>query len=257
MSHEAIGGVVHEPEGGLLSKMASGSIAALIGRIPLFAELDGRAIQKLSERCVTRTVGSGHVLFTAGDECRGLYIIETGRVRIYRTNPEGREQVLHIEGPGRPVAELPLFDGQPYPASAVTLEETRLIFLPRDDFESLYRTNPDVAQAIIRALGRRLRHLVHVTETLAFRDVAARLALLLVGYAERTGSETPEGIELTLDRTQEELAIEIGAARESVSRAMNQLRRKGLIRRIDRDHLLVPDLSRLRALLPASDGEKA
>ena len=137
------------------------------------------------------------------------------------------------------------------------LEETRLIFLPRADFESLYRTNPDVAQAIIRALGRRLRHLVHVTETLAFRDVAARLALLLVGYAERTGRETPEGIELTLDRTQEELAIEIGAARESVSRAMNQLRRKGLIRRIDRDHLLVPDLSRLRALLPASDGEKA
>jgi len=199
---------------------------------------------------------AGHVLFVAGDECRGLYIIETGRVRIYRTNPEGREQVLHVEGPGRPVAELPLFDGGPYPASAVALEETRLLFLPRGDFESLYRTNPDIAQAVIRALGRRLRHLVHVTETLAFRDVAARLALLLVGYAERTGRATPEGIEITLDRTQEELAIEIGAARESVSRAMKQLRRKGLVRRIDRDHLLVPDISRLRALLPAGNGEK-
>jgi CRP/FNR family transcriptional regulator len=256
MSQEAVGGVDHEPRGGLLSRMASESAAALIWKIPLFAELDERAIQKLSERCVARTVSAGHVLFTAGDECRGLYIIETGRVRIYRTNPEGREQVLHIEGPGRPVAELPLFDGQPYPASAVTLEETRLVFLPRADFESLYRTNPDVAQAIIRALGRRLRHLVHVTETLAFRDVAARLALLLVGYAERAGRETPDGVELTLDRTQEELAIEIGAARESVSRAMNQLRRKGLIRRIDRDHLLVPDVSRLRALLPAGNGEK-
>lgn len=237
--------------------MASESAAALLRRIPLFTELDERAIQKLSERCVARTVSSGHVLFTAGEECRGLYIIETGRVRIYRTNPEGREQVLHIEGPGRPVAELPLFDGLPYPASAVTLEETRLIFLQRDDFESLYRTNPDAAQAIIRALGRRLRHLVHVTETLAFRDVAARLALLLVGYAERAGRPTAEGIELTLDRTQEELAIEIGAARESVSRAMNQLRRKGLVRRIDRDHLLVPDLSRLRALLPAGDDQKS
>lgn len=201
-------------------------------------------------------MGAGHVLFITGDECRGLYIIETGRVRIYRTNSDGREQVLHVEGPGRPVAELPLFDGGPYPASAVALEETRLIFLPRGDFESLYRSNPDIAHAIIRALGRRLRHLVHVTETLAFRDVAARLALLLVGYAERSGRDTPDGIELTLDRTQEELAIEIGAARESVSRAMKQLRRKGLVRRIDRDHLLVPDLSRLRALLPAGNGEK-
>jgi CRP/FNR family transcriptional regulator len=194
------------------------------------------------------------VLFTTGEECRGLYIIEAGRVRIYRTNPEGREQVLHIEGPGRAVAELPLFDGGPYPASAVTLEETRLVFLPRADFEYLYRTHPDIAQAIIRALGRRLRHLVHLTETLAFRDVAARLALLLVGYAERSGRHTPDGIELTLDRTQEELALEIGAARESVSRAMKQLRRQGLIRPIDRDRLLVPDLSRLRALLPAGNG---
>jgi CRP/FNR family transcriptional regulator len=189
-----------------------------------------------------------------GEECRGLYIIEAGRVRIYRTNPEGREQVLHIEGPGRAVAELPLFDGGSYPASAVTLEETRLVFLPRADFEYLYRTHPDIAHAIIRALGRRLRHLVHLTETLAFRDVAARLALLLVGYAERSGRHTPDGIELTLNRTQEELALEIGAARESVSRAMKQLRRKGLIRPIDRDRLLVPDLSRLRALLPAGNG---
>jgi CRP/FNR family transcriptional regulator len=234
----------------------SPSPADLLRHIPLFSELDERAILRLAERCVARDVGTGHVLFTTGDECRGLYIIETGRVRIYRTNAEGREQVLHIEGPGRPVAELPLLDGGSYPASAETLEESRLVFLPRADFESLYRTNPDIAQAIIRALGRRLRHLVHVTETLAFRDVAARLALLLVGYAERAGRKTPDGVEITLDRTQEELAIEIGAARESVSRAMNQLRRKGLVRRIDRDHLLVPDISRLRALLPADSGGK-
>lgn len=234
-----------------MSSASSAAYLSLLRHIPLFAELDEPAILRLVERCVARKVGAGHVLFTTGEECRGLYIIEAGRVRIYRTNPEGREQVLHIEGPGRPVAELPLFDGGPYPASAVTLEETRLVFLPRADFEFLYRTHPDIAQAIIRALGRRLRHLVHVTETLAFRDVAARLALLLVGYAERSGRHTPDGIELTLDRTQEELALEIGAARESVSRAMKQLRRKGLILPIDRDRLLVPDLSRLRALLPA------
>ena len=239
-----------------MSSASSAAYLSLLRHISLFAELDEPAILRLVERCVARKVGAGHVLFTTGEKCRGLYIIEAGRVRIYRTNPEGREQVLHIEGPGRPVAELPLFDGGPYPASAVTLEETRLVFLPRADFEYLYRTHPDIAQAIIRALGRRLRHLVHVTETLAFRDVAARLALLLVGYAERSGRHTPDGIELTLDRTQEELALEIGAARESVSRAMKQLRRKGLILPIDRDRLLVPDLSRLRALLPAGiEGE--
>jgi CRP-like cAMP-binding protein len=173
-------------------------------------------------------------------------------VRIYRTDPDGREQVLHIEGAGRPVAELPLFDGGSYPASAVTIEECRLVFLPRPAFEFLYRSHPDIAQAIIRALGRRLRHLVHVTETLAFRDVAARLAMLIVGYAERGGVETADGITVEIDRTQEELGHEIGTARESVSRAMKQLRRKGLIQPAGRNRLLIPDLSRLRSLLPGS-----
>jgi CRP/FNR family transcriptional regulator len=235
---------------------SSAGVVPLLRGIPIFSDLDEAAIRQLAARCVSRTVNSGHMLFTTGEECRGLFIIESGQVRIYRTNPEGREQVLHVEGPGRPVAELPLFDGGVYPASAVTTEQTRLVFLPRPDFEHLYRTHPDIAQAVIRALGRRLRHLVHLAETLAFRDVAARLALLIVGYAERAGLSTPAGIELTLDRTQDELALEIGTARESVSRAMKQLRRKGLIESLDRDRLLIPDLPRLRALLPAG-GDRA
>jgi len=227
---------------------------ALLRKIQIFSELDETALHQLASRCVARNVGAGHLLFAAGEECRGLYIIESGQVRIYRANPEGREQVLHVEGPGRAVAELPLFDGGTYPASAVTTEKTRLVFLPRPDFEHLYRAHANIAQAIIRALGRRLRHLVQLTETLAFRDVAARLALLLVGYAERSGRGTPAGIELTLDRTQEQLALEIGTARESVSRAMKQLRESGLIKPLGRDRLLIPDLARLRALLPA-DGD--
>jgi CRP/FNR family transcriptional regulator, cyclic AMP receptor protein len=222
----------------------------LLHRIPLFAELQDEALAELARRCVMRDVPAGTVLFTTGEECRGLYMIESGRVRIYRTDPTGREQVMHIEGPGRTVAELPLFDGGPYPASAVTIEDSRLAFLPRSGFEYLYRNHPDVAQAVIRALGRRLRHLVHLAETLAFRDVAARLAMLIVGYAQRTGKQTPEGVELELDRTQEEIAHEIGTARESVSRALKQLRRKGLIQPLGRNRMLIPDLKRLQALLP-------
>jgi CRP/FNR family transcriptional regulator len=230
------------------------TLPSLLHAVPLFAELAEPALAQLAERCVTRTFTAGHVLFTTGEECRGLYIVQTGRVRIYRTDPTGREQVLHIEGPGRTVAELPLFDGGTYPASAVTIEDCSLVFLPRPAFEFLYRTHPDIAQAVIRALGRRLRHLVHLTETLAFRDVAARLAMLLVGYAERAGITTPGGIEIELDRTQEELAHEIGTARESVSRAVKQLKRNGLIEPLGKNRVLIPDVARLRALLPGGNG---
>ena len=226
------------------------SLRALLQRIPLFAELHDDALRQLAGRCVRRSLPAGTVLFITGQECRGLYMIETGRVRIYRTDLAGREQVLHVEGPGHTVAELPLFDGGTYPASAVTIDDSVLVFLPRPAFEYLYRNHPDIAQAVIRALGRRLRHLVHVAETLAFRDVAARLAMLLVGYAEASGKPTPAGIEIALDRTQEELAHEIGTARESVSRAMKQLRRKGLIQPLERNRVLIADVERLRALLP-------
>ncbi|HET7565535.1 MAG TPA: Crp/Fnr family transcriptional regulator [Gemmatimonadaceae bacterium] len=223
-------------------------VVALLRQLPIFSELDDVALQRLAERCVPRTVGAGHLLFATGEECRGLYIIERGRVRIFRVSPDGREQVLHVEGAGRPVAELPLFDGGPYPASAITMEDTALVFLPRSDFEYLYRTHPDIAQAVIRGLGKRLRHLVHVAETLAFRDVAARLAMLLADYADRSDARTAAGVELQLDRTQEELALEIGTARESVSRAMKQLRRKGLIESLGGGRLRIPNVGRLRAL---------
>ena len=223
-------------------------VRALLRGLPILAAVDAAAVERLAERCVTRAVGAGHLLFRAGDPCRGLYVLAEGRVRIFRVNQDGREQVLHIEGPGRPVAELPLFDGGAYPASAVTLEPSVLVFLPREAFESLYRTNPDVAHAIIRALAKRLRHLVQLTETLAFRDVAARLARLLADYAERQGEPGTGGVQLTLERTQEELALEIGTARESVSRAFRQLVRRGLVVREAHDRLLLPDVRALREL---------
>ena len=228
---------------------------ALLRQVPIFAELGAQDLARLAARCVRRTAPAGTLLFSAGEESRGLYVVEAGRVRIYRISAEGREQVLHLEGPGRPVAELPLFDGGPYPASAVTVEDSTLLFLPRQDFEQLYRTNPDVAHAVIRGLGRRLRHLVQVTQTLAFRDVAARLALLLAGYADRSGTATPAGVEVALDRTQQAIALEIGAARESVSRALKQLQRKGLIEPLGRDRLLIPDVERLRTI--AAPGGRA
>ena len=225
-----------------------GEIAALLRGIAIFADLDDVVLLRVAQRCVPRTVGAGHVLFTTGDACRGLYIVASGRVRIYRTSPEGREQVLHVEGAGRAIAELPLFDGEPYPASAVTLEQCRLVFLPRADFEQLCHDAPEVAQAVIRGLGRRLRHLVQVTETLAFRDVAARLAMLLAGYADRAaGPGAGSAVELVLVRTQEELAMEIGTARESVSRAWRQLRREGLIEPLRGRRVRIVDVERLRA----------
>jgi len=228
---------------------------SLLRQLPLFARFSDEATARLAARCVTRSYGAGHLLFATGDPCRGLYVVESGRVRIFRTSPEGREQVLHTEGPGRPVAELPLVDGGAYPASAITEVESRLVFLPRAEFEALYRANPDVAEAVIRELGKRLRHLVHVTETLAFRDVAARVASYLAEYAEHHGVVTASGTEIVLARTRAEMSQELGTARESVSRAFKQLAAKGVIEPLARNRVRIPDVARLRTL--GRPGERA
>ncbi|HRP08851.1 MAG TPA: Crp/Fnr family transcriptional regulator [Gemmatimonadales bacterium] len=222
-------------------------VVALLRAVPIFTDLDQRTLATLSARCVPRTVGAGFTLFRAGDRCNGLYVVVEGRVRVYRSSPDGREQTLAVEGPGRPVAELPLVDGGDYPASAVTATPARLIFLPRAEFVQAFRNDPEVAAAVVASLGRRLRHLVQLVETVAFRDVAARLAMWLADAADRPGQVGADQATLTLERTQDELATELGTARESVSRAFKQLSSTGLIRSRKGRKLVVAHPDRLRA----------
>ncbi|MEP6591390.1 MAG: Crp/Fnr family transcriptional regulator [Gemmatimonadota bacterium] len=223
------------------------TVVDLLRNVPFLAGLDPRTLDLLASRCVPRAVGEGFTLFRAGDKCTGLYLVIEGKVRIYRTSTDGREQTLAVEGAGRPVAELPLVDGGSYPASASTLEPSRLAFLPRGDFEHAFRSDPDVATAVLTALGTRLRHFVQLVETLAFRDVAARLAMLLADYADRDGRPGDGVVRLELQRTQEELASEIGTARESVSRALKQLRVQGLVIDQEGAQLVLQPAARLRA----------
>lgn len=223
------------------------SVVDILRQAPLFHEVDDAILARLGARCVSRVVDRDHVLFRAGDPCTGMYIVIEGQVRIYRAAPDGRDQTIVIEGPGHSIAELPLVDGGPYPASAVTVVRTRLLFLPRAEFEHAFRSEPQVAAAVVRTLGARLRHLVQLVETLAFRDVAARLAMLLADLADRNGRPHGASIALKLDRTQGELAVAIGTARESVSRAIKQLERRGLITERNGRHLVLAPPARLRA----------
>jgi CRP/FNR family cyclic AMP-dependent transcriptional regulator len=229
-------------------------LADVLRGVPIFSGLAEPVVERLAGRCVPRAVGEGFTLFRAGERCSGLYVVLEGRVRIYRTAPDGREQTIAVEGPGRPVAELPLFDDGPYPASAITTAPSRLAFLPRGEFEHAFRTDPEVASSVVRALGARLRHMVQLVETLAFRDVAARLAMVLADHAEQGGRVTTDGIVLDLGRTQEELAAEIGTARESVSRAMKQLEARRLVRKRSGTHLVLAPVDQLRAWARGGDG---
>ncbi len=186
------------------------------------------------------------MVFSEGEPCAGLYVVESGSVRIFKSSPGGREQVLSIEGPGGSIAELPVFDGGNYPASVVAMEDSVLLFVSRQDFQSLCLTHPQVSLKVLKVVGARLRRLVGIIEELSFTTVRHRLSAYLLRLAQKEGRKVAHGIEVTLPANNQELASQIGTVRELVSRNLSRLQAEGLIT-IDGRALIVRDLKALES----------
>lgn len=212
-----------------------------LGRVPYFRVLSARKRGALARRFRSVAFARHESVFVEGEPCDGLWIVVEGRLKVFRTSPRGREQVLHVEGPGATLGEVPLFDRGGYVASATTLSAARLIWVPRRELEDLCREHPEVALAIIATMARRVRAFAGLAGDLALRPVQARLGRLLLEEARRVGRQTPQGLELTLPGTRDEIAARIGTVREPASRALSALARQGLVT-VSGRHVLVRDV---------------
>jgi CRP-like cAMP-binding protein len=221
------------------------SRAAFFAKALIFADLTENELASLSTRSVAKKFGSGETIFSEGDACPGLYVIESGFVKIFKSSVSGREQVLAIDGPGHSIAELPVFDGGKYPASAMAVQDTVLLFVSKQDFHALCLEHPQVALKVLRVVGRRLRGLVAIIEELSFTTVRHRLASMLLRLC-KTGKKAAEGTEIELPASNQELAAQIGTVRELVSRNLSRLQAAGILK-IDGRQVTVPDLRALEA----------
>jgi len=197
-------------------------LAGALRAVPLFAALSDEELEFLAGRTALQKKSAGEALFTEGEPCAGLYIVGSGKVRVFKTSPGGREQVLAIQGPGSSIAELPVFDGGSYPASAVTVEASELLFVSRPHFRATCLEHPEVALKVLQMVGGRLRRLVGIIEELSFSTVRHRLISWLLKRADG-------GDSFTLGVTHQELAAQIGTVRELVSRNMTRLQSEGFI----------------------------
>src|SRR5581483_11302522 len=134
----------------------------------------------LAQRALPRHYSASETVFAEGEPCTGLYVVEAGHIRIFKSSASEREQVLSIDGPGSSVAELPVFDSGAYPTSVITLEDSTLLFVSKQDFQSLCLAHPQVALKVLRVVGARLRRLVGIIEELSFTTVRHRLASFLL-----------------------------------------------------------------------------
>ena len=205
------------------------SAKSILKATPLFAALDESEIASLAARCGIRPWSQGEILFSEGEPCKGLYIVVSGRVRIYKTSANGREQVLSVEGPGSSVAELPVFDGGSYPASASALEKTEALFVSRADLRAICLEKPEVSLKLLQVVGARLRRLVGIIEELSFTTVRHRLISVLLRQAMAEGSPSSRGTVFTLKESHQELAAQIGTVRELVSRNLARLQAQNFI----------------------------
>jgi CRP/FNR family transcriptional regulator len=226
---------------------------SILQRVSIFSSLSEQEFAFLISHLLQRKYSAGELIFSEGDVCVGLYVVQSGNVRIFKSSAGGREQVLSIDGPGSSIAELPVFDGGAYPASAQAVSPSTLLFFSRQDFQALCVQHPEVALKVLKVVGARLRRLVGIIEELSFTTVRHRLIALLVRLGKTEGVRNDDGIALTLPSNNSELAAQIGTVRELVSRNLSRLQAEGLIE-VDNRKLEIPSLKRLEAELEASGG---
>lgn len=229
----------------------SGNAIAALGAVSLFSGLSPDELRLLGAHAVRKRFAQGELLFQEGDTCRGLHIIASGKLRIFKSSPSGREQVLAVEGPGGSVAELPVFDGGPYPASVSAVEDSQILFISREDLRRFCLEHPEVALKMLAVVGARLRRLVGIIEELSFATVRQRLVSALVRLAQAEGKRSDAGIEFQLPGTHQDLAHQLGTVRELVSRNLMRLQAEGLIQ-VEARSITVLDLPGLTEILDAS-----
>jgi CRP/FNR family transcriptional regulator len=192
----------------------------------LFQGLADDQLDRISSICQEKKFKRGETIFFEGDEATGFYMAAEGRVKIFKMSMDGREQILHIFGPGEPFGEVPVFHNQPFPANAVTMAASTLLFFPRREFVDLVTTTPSLALSMLAMLSLRLRRFASQIESLSLKEVPGRLAAHLVYLASEQGRTD----RVVLDIPKGQLASLLGTSPETLSRIFSKMSDEGLIK---------------------------
>jgi CRP/FNR family transcriptional regulator, dissimilatory nitrate respiration regulator len=207
-----------------------------ISGISLFEGLPPEQHRDLATVALEKSFKRGTTIFSEGDPGTGFFILLTGRVKIFKLSAEGKEQILHIFGPGEPFGEVPVFEGRRFPAHAMALEDSSMLFLPRAGFIDLIKRNPSLALSMLAVLSRRLRRFTVMVDNLSLKEVPGRLAAHLLYLSEQAaGTDTVE-----LDIPKGQLAALLGTIPETFSRILKKMVQQGFIR-VDGAHIAILD----------------
>jgi CRP/FNR family cyclic AMP-dependent transcriptional regulator len=205
----------------------------MIENIPLFAGLSPEVLAEIEHHGSTKNYRKNTIVINEGDETDSLYVILSGRVKVFLSGEDGREAVLNHQGPGEYFGEMSLIDRQPRAASVMTVEPSRLMIISRSDFMHCLAGNPEIALNLIKPMASRIRMLAQNVSSLALLDVYGRVARTLLQHASKE-----DGVLKTGKLTQQDIADMVGASRAMVSRILKDLRTGGYID-IDKKRIII------------------
>jgi len=198
----------------------------LLANSLLFSGLPAEQLREIAQITVSKRYPKGASIFFEGDPGIGFYMVASGKVKIFKMSFDGKEQILHIFGPGEPFGEVPVFHGTPFPANAETLSEAELFFFPRSEFINLVTANPSLALNMLAVLALRLRRFATQIENLSLKEVPGRLASYLCYLMD----EQQRQDKVILDIPKGQLASLLGTSSETLSRIFNKMTEEGMIR---------------------------
>ncbi|MDV2494949.1 MAG: Crp/Fnr family transcriptional regulator [bacterium] len=216
--------------------------------IPIFAGLEVSDLERLEAISAARELGRGQHLFFEGDPSEGFFVVESGRIKIYKIAPDGREHVLYLIEPGQTFALASLFGAECYLANAEAVQPSKLWLIAKAPFLNLVQAEPELAVKLLAYLAQWMKRLLALIETLSLKNVEARLAEYLLGRAQADGHHTDEGdIILTLDVEKKMIAAHLGTISETFSRSLKKLKDRGLIRE-EGSLIIITDIEGLRKM---------
>ncbi len=202
----------------------------MLASIPLFSCLPEDQLEQIANRVLYQDIAKGETIFQEGDPGKGFYIVVTGKIKVFKLSVEGKEQILHIYGKGHSFGEVPVFQGKNFPASAMALEDSTILLIPRQAMVELISKSPALAMNMLADLSRRLREFTTQIENLSLKEVPARLAAYILTLANETAKDPAlPSKKVILPISKAQLANLIGTTPETVSRMLKKMGDAGLI----------------------------
>ncbi|MEI6079539.1 MAG: Crp/Fnr family transcriptional regulator [bacterium] len=220
------------------------NLEKFLKRVFLFNELSESELKSIASVCSTKRLKKNETLFEEEDAANSFFVVAHGRVKIFKINEKGIEYSIHVNGPGELVAEAAMFNEKRFPASCAALEDTLVVYIPRDAFIALILKRPKLSLKFMSAYSKRLREFVKQVEDLSGSNIKQRLAKYILSNIDKNSSK-PKCI---LSMTKKELSSSLGTIPETLSRALADLKKKAYIETLGKE-IIVKDIKGLKSLV--------